>query len=218
MRHWYTLSGTKFGQHTSSGAATMRRSFLTAVLLLLVCRAGLPQQHPCRIEMPVTVILPDGSLIEKLGADGFVARSKQSAIPIQSLTADAGPRRIIFVVETGKHATDATRKIEAAVISDILANGREVDSFALMTSNGPRHDFMFGSSRDSLKAALKDLDKPTQAKLRPYEVLEAVLQAIGWFQQPQPGDSIMLLTMGTENDRTTSFSKVQASLAATGIR
>jgi hypothetical protein len=196
----------------------MHRSFLAALFLLSFCKVCLAQQSPCKIEMPVTVILPDGSLVEKLGIDGFVARDKQTAVPIQSLTADVGARRIVFVVENGKHVTEAARKIEAAVISDFLANAREIDSFALLTSNGPRHEFMFGSSRDTLKTALKELDKSSQGRSRPYEVLEAVLRAVGWFQQPQPGDSIMLLTMGTESDRTTNFSKVQAALAAARIR
>jgi hypothetical protein len=196
----------------------MHRSFLAALLLLSLCRAGLAQQSPCKIEIPVTVMLPDGSLVEKLGIDGFVAHNKQTAVPIQSLTADVGARRIVFVVENGKHVTEAARKIEAVVISDILANAREIDSFALLTSNGPRREYILGSSRDSLTVALKELDKPTQGKSRPYEVLEAVLQAVSWFQQPQPGDSIMLMTMGTESDRTTSFSKLEATLAAARIR
>jgi hypothetical protein len=196
----------------------MRRSSLVVLLLLSPCIVARAQQSPCKLEMPVTVMLPDGSLIQKLGINGFIARDKQALIPIGALTADVGPRRIIFVVENGKRVPEAARKIEVTVISDLLTNAREIDSFALLTSTGPRRELPFSSSREALKAALKDLDKPTQAKNRPYQVLEAVLQAAGWFQQPQPGDSILLMTMGTESDQTTRFSKVEAALAAARIR
>lgn len=158
------------------------------------------------------------TLIRDLPADAFVAQNKKHPLRIQSATTDRSPRRIIFVVENGKGVTEAARNTEWAKISHIASKARPEDSFALLTAAGPRLEVRFGSSRDALRAAAEGLRNPPQGKPHGQAVLDAVLQATTWFQPPQPGDSIFLMTMNLEGRHKASFSTVQATLAAGHIR
>src|SRR5437867_4290981 len=69
--------------------------------LLVTCSLSLAQQPPCQTDIPVSVVLANGGIVRGLNADAFVARSKDGPT-IQSVTADSGPRRILFLVETDK--------------------------------------------------------------------------------------------------------------------
>jgi hypothetical protein len=104
------------------------------------------------------------------------------------------------------------------VITHILSKARPEDSFALLTTRGPRVELRFGSSREAIRAAAEQLESTPQGKSGKGGVLDAVLEATTWFQPPQPGDSIFLMTLHLEGKHRASFSKVRAAVAAGRIR
>lgn len=193
------------------------RAYQLAVILFVVPSA-VSQQLPCRRAIPVNVVLPNWGLVRHLSADGFVAQNKKEPIPILSLTTDRGPRRIVFVVENGKPMPAAARRIESEVISDILSNARAEDSLALLTARGPQKKIGFGATRDALKATAEELGNPPHGKSQEDGVLDALLEATTWFQQPQAGDSIILITMGLESPHKVRYAKVRTALADGRIR
>ncbi|MBZ5543683.1 MAG: hypothetical protein LAO07_08390 [Acidobacteriia bacterium] len=156
--------------------------------------------------------------VTNLSADAFVARDKKGPIRVLSATYDRGPRRVILVAENGKKMPAAARKIEAAVISDVLSKARTEDSFALLTARGPRVDLHFGSSREAIRAAAEQLENPPRGKPGKGGVLDAVLEATTWFQPPRAGDSIFVLALHAESKHRASFSEVRATLAVGHIR
>lgn len=196
----------------------IRAGGVAATLLIVWISTSLAQLPPCTVDIPVNVILPDGALIRQLRVGGFVVRSKKETLPIQLLTNDIGPRRILFVVETGKNIPMPARRIETSVISEILVKARPEDSFALLTTRGTRKEVGFHSNQEELKAILGELEIMPHGKDREDGVLDRLLEATDLFNQPQPGDSIVLMTMGIESAHRTSYSKVQAALAAGRIR
>jgi hypothetical protein len=159
----------------------------------------------------------DWELLRALQAKAFVAQNGKQPLRIQAVTTDRSARRIIFVVENGKRVNADARKLESGAIADILSKARPEDTFGLLTARGPRISLPLGSSLDALRAASEQI-----AALEPADsgkgVLDSVLEASTWFQPPQPGDSIFLMTLHVEGGNHVSFSKVQAALGTARIR
>lgn len=170
------------------------------------------------LKRPSARALQNSIFTGDLSAEAFVARINNEPVRVQSVIIDRGPRRVTFVVENGKKMPEAARKIEAAVISAILSKARPEDSFALLTARGPRVALRFGSSREAVRAAAEELASPPQGKAGGQGVLDAILEATTWFQPPQTGDSVLVVTMGLESRHKAGFSKVRAAVAAGGIR
>ncbi len=156
--------------------------------------------------------------VTNLSADAFLARDKKGPIRVLSATYDTGPRRIVFVAENAKKMPAAAREIEAAVISQVLSKARSEDSFALLTARGPRVELRFGSSREAVLTAAKQIANPPQGKPGKGGVLDAVLEATTWLQPHRPGDSIFVMTMGLERKHSANLPKVRIAVAAGGIR
>ncbi len=165
----------------------------------------------------MNVVMPDAALLLNIPQDAFIAHRGKDVLAIRSVDANNSPRRIVFVVENGKSVNAAARKLEASILSSVVTNGRPVDSFALLTAIGPRMDVPFGAPRETLLSAIGEASSPIKAKDQSKSVLDAVLEASGWLQPPQPGDSIILLTMGLKPDET-SYGRLGNVLTTAGIR
>jgi hypothetical protein len=164
------------------------------------------------------VTLPLWTVVRGLPTEAFAAREKKHPVPIRSVTVDAGPRRIVFVADNGNDATAAARRMEAAVIIDILSKARAVDSFALLTARGPRVALRLGSNRGIIEAAAEKLNAPTARRSGGQAVLDALLEASTWLQPPQSGDSVLLLAIRIEGRHKASVSSLRKALAAGRIR
>jgi len=160
----------------------------------------------------------DWNLVQHLPSSAFVAEQKKHPVQVQSATVDRGPRRVVFVLENGKRVPVAARGAESILISGILSKARSEDSFGFLTALGPRLELRSGSNRDTIRLAAEGLANTSPAKADGEGVLDVVLEASTWFQPPQPGDSIFLMTMHLEGRHKTSFARVRAALAAGPIR
>jgi hypothetical protein len=184
----------------------------------MICVGAWAQEPTCRVELPVLVILPDGALVQRLGPEGFVGRNMKGPVPLESVETERGARRILFVVETGKHVPEAARKIEAAVISEILSKASPEDAFGLLTTHGPRKEIRFQESREALQAAVNEIEEGMKGKNQEDGVLDSLFEGADWFQPGRTGDAIVVLTMGIEKNHQVSFVKVRDRLAGAGIR
>ena len=100
----------------------------------LICAIAHAEEGACTLDIPAIVVLPDYSLVRDLGPSAFTMRSKDGSGTVTSVETRSGPRRILFVVETGKQVPIAARKVEFEVISEILANAESQNTFALIAS------------------------------------------------------------------------------------
>lgn len=220
-----TLKGCLSGVYSeqtmaSRGSSRAVRTSATGtwLALLLVCTNGSAEQPPCDTEVPLNVVLPDATLVRGLKGENFVARTKHESVRIESLTTDSGRRRILFVVETGKHVPDTARAVGATVLSHVLSIARTQDSFALLTARGPRREIRFGSGREALNAAVEEFKSAPRGKNQEGGVLDALLEASEWFREVKPGDAIFVMTMGIESAHRAGYSKVRSALADRRIR
>lgn len=191
-------------------------TFLTSVLALFAFNAA-GQNGPCEEEFPLNVVTPDAALIRGIPPSGFIVRDGHNLVPVESSTVDSGPRRIVVVVENGKNVNPAARQIEASVLGAVLTNARPEDSWALLTAVGPRTALPFGTQRDTIVSAARELISRPNGKGQDNSILESALDAAKWLQPSRPGDSIILLTMGI-NPTDREYKAVQTALTAAGIR
>jgi hypothetical protein len=180
----------------------MTRIFAGLVLAVSASAAAWAGQSACTVAVTVVngispplppvntlrgknfILTPLYGPVGDLPPDAFAAREKRHSVPIVSVEAVGGPRRIVLVV-VGVPA-------RALVVKAILLKARSEDSFALITLGGARLALPFGSSRATIRAALEAPSPPMRAWPRGNEVLDALLEAVGLFGSPETGDSIIL--------------------------
>jgi hypothetical protein len=177
------------------------------------------EERSCSVSLPVTVFLPNLALLRNLGKEQFAARDKKSALSILYASPENGPRRIVFVVETGRRISSDARKVEAAVLQGVLSEASPDDSVALLTARGPSKEVRFGESHEALESVIAEIGKGLSGHSQQAEVLDAVNEAADWLQPHQQGDAILLLSMKIENDNPkASFEAVSDRLVMDEIR
>jgi len=130
----------------------------------------------------------------------------------------SGPRRILFVVETGKQVPVAARKVEFEIISEILSKAASEDTFALITSRGPRNEIGFGTSRETVAGSAAAIEKDLGGWSQKSGVLDSILEAIERFQSPREGDAIVVLTLGIESNHYAAYGTVRDALVKAHVR
>jgi len=170
------------------------------------------------VELAANVILPDGRLVRGLQRDHLVALAKKDRLKIESITQDAGPRRVLFVLDTGRDLPREARKSEVEVASYILAQAPEETSFALITARGISMEVRFGEPRERLVAAIRQLPESPGSGSSERGGLDALSEGMEWFEKPQPGDAIVAMIFEIENNKHTKYSTVAGALADRHIR
>ncbi len=172
----------------------------------------------CTVSLPSNVVVPDGRLIRGLNASQFVAQAKHGSATVIAATEDSEPRRILLVLETGRHVPERVRAAEYNIVADMLSEARSEDAFGLLTARGPKKELRFGQSRDAILAAVKELQTDTHSKGSSSGVLDTLMAAAVWFAQPKPGDAILLMSMGFESKHDASFKQVYKQLTDRRVR
>ena len=192
--------------------------FGIGVTALSLCAIAKAEEHGCTLEIPAIVVLPDYNLVRELGPSAFTLQGKHGSGTVTSVETRSGPRRILFVVETGKQVPAAAKKIEFDVISAILANADGEDSFALLASRGPRNEVGFGTNKETVAASAAAIENVVGTRSQKGGVLDSILEAIDRFQSPREGDAIVVLTLGIESDHYAGYGKVRDALAKAHVR
>jgi hypothetical protein len=172
----------------------------------------LAQEPRCVLEVPAIVALPDATLVQGLAADGFAAHDERGPAKIELVNSDRGPRRILFIVETGKQVPLEVRKIQAEILKAILELARPEDSFALLTTRGPRREVPFGAAREALTSAMNEIGTGISGKNQEGGTMDTIFEGIDWFQGHKIGDAILVLTIGLESNHRVSFARVRDGL------
>ncbi len=198
------------------------RSFLSAALLLIPALDAVAQQPPCgNLDVPVTVIRANGEPVQGLTAADFTGLLKKQPLSIQSLTNDAGPRRILIVIDTVKLLSAQARKAQVEFASAVVDAAQPEDTFALLTARGFSQQAKFGADRSALKNALRVLDEhagEATGDAKQPGVMDAVAEGITWFGEPRLGDSIVLLAADLEGNHKANHKSVAKMLEEHRIR
>jgi hypothetical protein len=198
----------------------MRKTKLLGSLVLatISCAAVGQKVASCPIDVPLNVIVRDGRLIRDLRADQFTGETKHDSVRVLAAIDDAGPRRILLILETGRSVPTKIRALESSVVADMLSEARSGDSFALLTTRGFRKALPFDTSPDVIAAAVKELETKAASDGDGSGVLDALLEGAGRFDRSKPGDAIFLMTLGLESEHKASYSSVRKQLANRQVR
>src|SRR6266404_1391069 len=196
------------------------RSLVVSMACLLSVAGAIAQS----CDVPVDIVglekgKDSGGIIRGLRTEDVVASvGKGKHVPIESLTYDATPRRVLFVLDTTRELPSDARRAEAQTALFMLDHARPMDSFALITARGSAREVKFDQGRAALKDALQDLSNDPKDKLSSLGVLDAVEQGIEWMGAPKPGDAIFLMAMDLEGNHKTNPRKVTQLLHEHHIR
>lgn len=191
---------------------------LLAFLVFSLCLTGVgvSQQASCSAEFPVSVVNPSLESFRGLSAADFSAHAAKIAVPIKSITFDDGPRRVLFVVETGKKINSNSRKAEIQMVEAIVGDARPGDSFALIATHGQNRIAKFGSDRAKLIDALGQ--EWGSGKEQGTGVLDAIMEGIEFFGQPATGDAIVVIAAELQGNRKTNPKAVAKALEEHHLR
>lgn len=184
----------------------------------LTHRLVLAQQPTCVAEVDANVVLPDGRLIRGLQREDLAAHVKRETVRINSIIRETGPRRILFMLDTGSDLPRDAKKAEAEVASYIVAQAPVEDSFALITARGQSTEVRFGESREQLSVVLTQVPELAKSGSSEQGMLDALMRAMDWFGNALPGDAIVLMASEIEDNRHAKYSAAAKALADHHIR
>jgi hypothetical protein len=169
-------------------------------------------------ELGMNVVLPNGKTVEGLTTQNLVARTKHDTVAIDSLTFDTSPRRILLVLDMGRDLVADARRAQLEIASYLVHGGRETDSFGLLTTRGPLRKVRFDAGHDAVSAAIAELHDKKAGPSVDNGILDAVREGISWFQNPAPGDAIIVMASQIEKNKSATYAQVANALAKNRIR
>src|SRR5215472_5821947 len=93
--------------------------FLLSLFLILAISTGAAQSS-CSVDVPIDVVGLGGGVIRDLKPADLTAETvKNQSLKIESLTYDASPRRVLFVLDTVHDLPSDARKAEAKIVEQI---------------------------------------------------------------------------------------------------
>jgi hypothetical protein len=178
--------------------------FHLSILLSLCVTAACAQQKSCRVDLPVGIVGTDGSLLNGLTDKDITVRLRKQTLPVESIGSDNGPRRVLFILDTGRRLPPEARKAETMLVSYVLSHARPSDSFALLTARGLMRQVRFEGGPAALSNALEEIAAEPKETNKAPNVLDAVMEGIGWFGEPRTGDAILILADHLEETNETT--------------
>lgn len=156
--------------------------------------AAQAQPQPCSFSLPVGLVDRQGNLLEGLTAKDVTVQLRKQNLAIESLTYDTGPRRVLFVVDTGRHLPGEVRKMEYALLTHLLSTARPGDTFALLTARGAWRQVRFEEGKDAVIKTAQELSTDVKEARKAGALLDTLAEGLDWFGAPQQGDAILLMT------------------------
>jgi len=190
-----------------------------ALLFIVLSMAACSIAQACKAsEITIGVIGANGDSFRGLAAQDFAAAVQKKTVAVKSLTFDDGPRRVLFVVEFGKHLPAESRRVAVELLQGVMDAGRPQDSFALVIARGPGQGVKFGEDRSKLVQALDQAGDSNGGKDAGLGVLDAVMEGIESFGDPQSGDAIVVIAADMEKNHKANAKTVAKALDQHHIR
>jgi hypothetical protein len=174
--------------------ARIRTSFLLSLFLISNFITAQAQSNSCSVNVPVALVDHRGNLLGGATAKDLTVQLRKQTLPIESVTYDTGPRRLLFVIDTGRHLPAEVRKMELALVKHLLNEARTGDTFALFTVRGASRQVRFEEGKDAITKAVQELSSDAKENKKAGAMLDTIVEGLSWFGTPRPGDSILLMT------------------------
>jgi hypothetical protein len=190
-----------------------------SLILFFPSAAVFAQQAGCpATELGMNVVLPNGKTVEGLKLENLTGETKHDRVAIDSLTFDTSPRRILMVLDMGRDLKADVRRAQIEIAAYLVTAGRPTDSMALLTARGALKKVQFGEGHEAVLSALNELRDRKAGPITENGILDAVMEGLGWFQNPAPGDAVIVMASEIEKNKSTRYSQVAKALEEQKIR
>jgi hypothetical protein len=217
---------------------TGARYLLVLFLILTSLLAAQAQNNSCSVTLPVALVDHRGNLLGGATAKDLTVQLRKQMLLIESLTYDTGPRRLLFIADTGRHLPAEVRKMEYALMAHLLSTARTGDTFALLTARGVSRQVRFEDGKDAVSKAVQELSSDAKEDKKAGAMLDTIAEGLSWFGAAKQGDAVLLMSdqlvpydtksqfrngyyvdvqPAQENSKTT-FKKAAESLASHQVR
>ncbi|HEY6969515.1 MAG TPA: hypothetical protein VJA94_09940 [Candidatus Angelobacter sp.] len=194
----------------------MHSRYIFVSVLCLVLTANSTAEQPSCADVAVNVIQSTGVPIQGLTAVDFSAEIKKQSAPIQSVSPDSSPRRVLVILDATRDLSTEGRSAEEIFAAGLIESLQPEDSLGLLTARGAVREVKFGADRTRLRQALDSgANEQDKGKLG---VLDAVAEGITWFGEPRLGDTIVLMAMDLGDNHKTNLKLVSKMLEEHRIR
>jgi hypothetical protein len=156
-------------------------------LLFTASTATWAQSNSCTVSLPVALVDRRGNLLGGATAKDLTVQWRKQTLPIESLSYDTAPRRLLFVADTGRHLPAEVRKMEYALMSYLLQEARPGDTFALLTARGTARQVHFEDGKDSVSKAVQDLSSDGKDGKKAGAMLDTIAEGLTWFRGAEAG-------------------------------
>jgi hypothetical protein len=156
--------------------------------------AAQAQSNSCSVSLPVALVDHKGNLLGGATAKDLTVQLHKQTLPIESIAYDTGPRRVLFVADTGRHLPAEVRKMEFALMTHLLNTARTGDTFGLLTTRGALRQVRFEDGNAAVSKAVQELSSDAKEANRAGPMLDTIAEGLGWFEAPKPGDAILLMS------------------------
>lgn len=175
---------------------------LILIFILLPAVTMLAQTQPCAVNLPVTLVDKEGSLLNGLTAKDLTIQLHKKKLPVEDVAYDTGARRVLLIVDTNWRLPAEVRKTEAALASYLLARARTSDQFALLTARGAIRRFNFDQGNAAVLKAVEELAADPKEEKKAGTLLDTIMEGTTWFGAPQPGDAMLVMSDHLESEHT----------------
>ncbi len=205
---------------------TQRLTLLSFALLLAAPLAG--QTHDICAEASVLLsgIDASGAALANLQPTDFHAEVKGHIVPITSMLAYRGPKRVLILIDASRRMTKEPRsgpwQLIGMLTKDAIHNASPKTSLAIaFYATGDVAGYSgFLSDRNQLIAQFDGVNTEQMFAGRKYnsQLFDALQWALNTLAPAQAGDSIYLLTGGEESRSRASLAEVRQNLLHSGVR
>lgn len=192
--------------------------FVASLVLLFPSAAVFAQQGCPATELGMNVVLPNGKTLKGLKLENLTGQTKHDRVALDSLTFDTSPRRILMVLDMGRDLSADVRRAQIEIAAYLVTAGRPTDSMALLTARGALKSVRFGENHDAILGALAELRDNKTGPVTQNGILDGVMEGVQWFQNPAPGDAIIVMASEIEKNKSTRYSQVAKALEEQKIR
>lgn len=205
---------------------TMRRVITAFLLCLVISASARGQADPCRQRsVPISVIDEQGKPLHGLAATDFSAKFKGKQVRILSAQEDSHPPRVVVVLDSSGSMTlpEFKWRLALRLASEVLTNSPAHFHSGLIVFNDQIRVALPVQvnpqpARDALQALPLTYQKSDKTVGGRTALLDALMAAARMFDPPQFGDSIYVITDGSDNHSDATTDDVRAALARRGIR
>ena len=177
------------------------------------------RSNVCHAEFPLSVALDRAERVVNLQSTDFDIRLEGQRAPPLGVTPDGGRRRILILLQGGKHVSKEAWELKTLFAGYVAAKVRPQDRLALLVTGGSEKPIGFEESNATAVAELSTLTAPLPTPDgKGQAVYDALMEGLTLFGKPQFGDSVFFFGQSVDVNSKVRREDVEREMQKRGVR